>query len=171
MARAQKSIEDTRSALRRKMRDKSAKEGSCAIWRGHLSPAGYGRISVNNQRQLAHRVAWEMTNGPIPEGMDLDHRCGNRACVNPDHLRVTTRSQNGQHRTGSQCNNTSGVRGVTWRKDKNTWRARATLNGRLYHGGYYPTLEAADKAARALRAQLFTHDDHAEWLKKQEKAS
>lgn len=118
-----------------------------------------------------HRLAWELTNGPIPENMDLDHRCGNRACVNPAHLRVTTRSQNNQHRTVNQRNNTSGVRGAYWDKDKNAWRAHARANGRRYHGGYYPTLEAADKAARALRAQLFTHDDHDEWLKKQEKAS
>lgn len=150
---------------------KVQKSENCWAWTALTNSDGYGHIWVDGRYRRAHRVAWEMTNGPIPEGMDLDHRCGNRACVNPDHLRVTTRSQNGQHRTGSQCNNTSGVRGVTWRKDKNTWRARATLNGRLYHGGYYPTLEAADKAARALRAQLFTHDDHAEWLKKQEKAS
>lgn len=125
MARAQKSIEDTRSALRRKMRDKSAKEGSCAIWRGHLSPAGYGRISVNNQRQLAHRVAWELTNGPIPQGMTVDHICGRRSCVNPDHLRLATIRQNCQARHGLYAQNTTGVRGVRFRDDgrKKPWEA------------------------------------------------
>lgn len=157
--------------LEQRFWQKVRKTESCWEWIGSGNGKGYGRIWVDGRLRYAHRVAWELTNRPVPQDMDLDHRCGNRACVNPAHLRVTTRSQNNQHRTISQCNNTSGVRGVSWAKHANAWRARAMLNGRLYHGGYYPTLEAADKAAQALRAQLFTHDDHASWLNNKEKAS
>lgn len=156
--------------LEQRFWQKVTKTPDCWLWTASTGSHGYGHISVDGQMRTAHRIAWELTNGPIPDGMDLDHRCGNRACVNPAHLRVVTRSQNNQHRTINQRNNTSGVRGVTWNKDKNAWEARAKLNGRNYSGGLHPTLEAADKAARALRAQLHTHDDHEQWLNNKEKS-
>lgn len=89
--------------------------------------------------------------------------------MNPAHLRTVTNAQNLQHRTGNQRNNTSGVRGVSWDKHASAWQARAMLNGRTYSGGYHSTIEAANQAARALRAELFTHDDHAEWSNNKEK--
>lgn len=150
---------------------KVKKTPGCWVWTASTNSHGYGQFRVDGRMRRAHRVAWEMTNGPIPAGMSLDHRCANPLCVNPAHLRVTTRSQNMQHRIGAPRNNTAGVRGVTWDKRANAWRARATLNGRTYHGGLHSTLEAADQAARALRARLFTHDDHSEWSHNKEKAS
>lgn len=149
---------------------KVRKTESCWAWTAGTDSDGYGRVWVDGCMRLAHRVAWEMTNGPIPEGMFLDHRCSNPACVNPTHLRVVTNAQNGQHRTGAARNSNSGIRGVYWRKDKNAWQAYAKLNGRDYFGGYHSTIEAADKAARALRARLHTHDDHEKWLNYQKEA-
>lgn len=142
---------------------KVKKTPGCWEWTAATTSHGYGQIKVNGRMRPAHRVSWELTNGTIPAGMHIDHRCANRKCVNPEHLRVTTRSQNMQHLTGPRKDNTSGIRGVTWDKRKNAWVAQAKLNGRLYHGGLHSTLEAADKAARALRAKLFTHDDHEAW--------
>lgn len=83
----------------------------------------------------------------------------------PQSPTVVTRSQNNQHRTGPDRNNTSGVRGVIWVERRKAWRAEATLESRTYYAGYHSTLEDADQAARALRAQLFTHDDHDEWVR------
>lgn len=150
---------------------KVRKTRDCWEWTAATTSDGYGRILVDGRMRYAHRLSWELTNGPIPDGMHIDHRCANPLCVNPAHLRVATRSQNNQHRTGANKNNTSGVRGVTWSKRANAWQARANLNGRYYWGGYHSTLEAADRAARALRKELHTHDDHDEWLKNKEKAS
>lgn len=144
---------------------------SCWVWTAATNSKGYGQIGVDGRVRRAHRVAWEMANGPIPDGMVLDHRCANPACVNPDHLRVVTNAQNLQHRIGANKNSASGIRGVYWIKDMNAWRAEARLNGRTYYAGYHSTLEAADAAARALRAQLFTHDDHHAWPHNKEKAS
>lgn len=150
---------------------KVRKTDECWVWTASVNGDGYGQIKVDGRLRKAHRLAWEMTNGPIPKGMHIDHRCANPLCVNPAHLRIVTNAQNLQHRTGAQANSKSGVRGVTWHKRANAWRAHARLNGRQYYGGLHPTIEAADQAARALRAELFTHDDHSDWLKEQEKTS
>lgn len=72
----------------------------CWLWTGELNSAGYGRISRGNnryglrERLLAHRVSYEMHKGPVPMGMDLDHLCRVRMCVNPSHLEPVTRSEN-----------------------------------------------------------------------------
>lgn len=160
----------TKLTLEQRFWQKVTKTPDCWLWTASTGSHGYGQIAVDGRPRLAHRVAWEIVNEPIPDTMELDHKCGNRACVNPAHLRPTTRSQNQQHRTGAQANSASGVRGVCWNKRRGAWEARAKLNGRQYHGGLHPTLEAADAAARALRAQLFSHDDHHVWSHNKEKA-
>lgn len=74
---------------------KVEKTATCWLWRGALSTWGYGRIKGNDRRILqAHRVAYELAVGPIQDGLDLDHLCRVRACVNPAHLEPVTRRVN-----------------------------------------------------------------------------
>lgn len=54
----------------------------------------YGYVHKDGRMQPAHRAYWEATNGPVPEGLDLDHLCRNRLCVNLDHLEPVTRLEN-----------------------------------------------------------------------------
>jgi hypothetical protein len=73
--------------------------GVCWEWTGWKTQHGYGNFppshrSQKQTRRLAHAWAWEYLIGPIPDGMQLDHRCGNTSCVNPDHLEVVTQQEN-----------------------------------------------------------------------------
>jgi len=71
-------------------------ESGCWIWTGALHRNGYGHFKIPNSRShlLAHRGVYAIERGEIPEGMDLDHLCRVRCCVNPDHLEPVTRREN-----------------------------------------------------------------------------
>ena len=69
-------------------------QGDCWQWSRGLFRTGYGRITINSRPELAHRVAYEALVEPIPQGLDIDHLCRNRACINPDHLEPVTRREN-----------------------------------------------------------------------------
>ena len=75
---------------------KVQKSDGCWMWTSSLQMSGYGVFHRARRTYRAHRVAFEMVRGPIPAGLVLDHRCHNRACVNPDHLVPVTAEMNRQ---------------------------------------------------------------------------
>lgn len=67
--------------------------GSCWEWLAYREN-GYGKFRLNGKSCMAHRVVWETLVGPIPAGLQVDHLCRNRGCVNPDHLELVTQQEN-----------------------------------------------------------------------------
>ena len=69
-------------------------DSGCWLWTASQLPDGYGHFWNGTRMQPAHRWAYEQFVGPIPEGLEIDHLCKVRNCVNPDHLEPVTHDEN-----------------------------------------------------------------------------
>ena len=118
------------------------KAGSLA---GTLRDDGYIGIYLNGNYLFAHRIIWEMFNGPIPEGLVVDHIDGDRAWNLIANLRICTFQQNHFNR-GKQSNNKSGFKGVCWHKQKQKWVAQIKIDGRNKFLGFFHDPELACQA-------------------------
>ena len=127
---------------------------SCWEWLGNTDSRGYGRLHLQGKRRGAHVISWEIANGPNPAGNEIDHKCHNTLCVNPEHLRSCTHKQNLEHRQGSNAR--SGYRGV--HQSGRRWRGCVVHNYAKHYTRPFDTPEEANAAVTALRNELFTHN-------------
>lgn len=146
--------------LKKRLRERAKSDpvSGCIEYTGCTTAAGYGVIRIRKTNYYVHRVIWALAHGPIPCGMVIDHKCGNRSCFNLDHLHVVTQSENNENKTVLGSNNTSGYRGVYWSKAAGKWCVEAMVRHKKYYGGLFDSLEEAGIAALELRNKIMMNN-------------
>lgn len=127
---------------------------------GNVARDGYGRVFFKKRSYQAHRVSYETSVGEIPAGMFVDHRCHNKRCIEPKHLRLVNTKQNVEnYDQRRQVRAKSGVRGVWFDKRRNKYLVYVGHNGKNVYCGIFDSLADAGEAAIAARLRLHTHND------------
>lgn len=137
------------------LKARSEPDGDCVVWTGPRNKDGYGRMHAWGRHTFAHRVAWQLAQGPLDEATHLDHICHNRACIKVEHLRLTNRQLNAEYKRGARSDSRSGIRGAVWSSYHQQYRAMAHYKGKRYYAGRFDNARDAGDAAAALRERLY----------------
>ena len=125
---------------------------------GYTNTDGYVMIKVMRNLYRAHRLAWLYMTGIMPPEL-IDHsnriKHDNRFC----NLSLADKSKNAKN-TKLPVNNTSGIIGVYWKKDKRKWHAQMKIDGIKNHLGYFDNIEDAAKARKKAEAKHGFHPQH-----------
>jgi hypothetical protein len=124
---------------------------------------GYVRASVKNKLYSVHRIIWEMHNGEIPEGLQVDHINGVKSDNRIENLRIVTPTGNMQNRK-MPITNTSGVAGVYWDKTASKWRARIVVHNKQIYLGYFEDWFEAVCAKKSAENKYGFHANHGRLL-------
>jgi hypothetical protein len=121
---------------------------------GSISSRGYRYIKIDNKQYLDGRLAFLYMTGSFPaDGFEVDHIDQIKLNCKWDNLRLATRSQN-MHNLNIACNNTSGIKGVSWYKTTGRWMAYIYHNKKRIPLGYYTSKEEAAKVVETKRLEL-----------------
>lgn len=157
MAKANRTHTDINpDEVRARLRARAVQVGDCMVIQGAASK-GYMRLRIRGEQWLAHRLAYTLEHGPIPEDMVIDHACHNRRCITADHLQAVTVTQNNENRA-KESNSTSGIRGVSWSKKYGKWTAQVGHAHKATWLGYFTTIAEAEAAVVEARIRLHTNN-------------
>ena len=132
------------------------KEGQLA---GGKHDTGYLTVGYKGRYYLVHRIIWEMHNGPIPEGMQVDHIWHDRGDNRIEKLRLVTHKCNGVNQ--SKCKrNSSGVTGVTLDKQTGKWRCYIHVNSKQINLGTFSDIKDAVNARLSAEHKYGFHVNH-----------
>jgi hypothetical protein len=145
------------SRLNNKPKCKAEQEAGYLV--GDKKVGQYRMVRFNYHFLYAHRVAWILANGDIPEGKHIDHCNHIRTDNRLENLRLVTRSENLQNQKLSK-RNTSGKTGVAWSNRENKWVAKIGMNGKQIHLGYFTNKEDAVEARSSANKQYGYHQNH-----------
>ena len=109
-------------------------------------------ITIDQVRYKAHRLAWIYVHGSLPDELEIDHEDNDPSNNAIANLRIASSSQN-KFNTRRRKDNTSGAKGIVWRKDISKWTARCTLFGKTHHLGTFIDLRDAESAVQQYRQQ------------------
>lgn len=115
---------------------------------GNTNNKGYKFIMVNYKNYLIHRLIFLYHHGYLPEF--VDHIDGDKLNNRIENLRECTRSQNMYNQKKTKTN-TSGVKGVSWYKNRGKWKSQCRVNGKVHYLGMYDDLSDAEKAVKEFR--------------------
>lgn len=150
-------LKEVKMTTKRELIEAYPPSDECAVWDGANNGRGYGYFEyVENGKcikKYAHRYSYEYHVGDIPEGLDIDHICGNPSCFNPKHLRTATRGQNAQNRWNTSKSST-GWRGVSTYRNGKRWTAGVQVDGKRIHLGTYGCPTHAGLVALSARNDL-----------------
>jgi len=119
--------------------------------------SGYTRIKVDRKSYLAHRLAWLYVHGYFPEFIDhINHERNDNRLIN---LREATRTDNARN-VSKHKTNTSGVMGVSWRKDISKWAAFIRIDNKIKHLGCFINIDDAVSARQDAEYRLGYHVNH-----------
>ena len=120
---------------------------------GGLDAKGYRRVKIDGNLVKLHRLIWALAYGHWPRNF-IDHINGNPSDNRLANLREATLQENAFNQK-RQVNNTSGVKGVYFRKDREKWVSRITVDGKLKTLGFFLSKEEASQAYCAAAAEIY----------------
>lgn len=138
---------------------KPSKKVAIGTLAGSLNSGGYMDVQLKRKHYQVHRIIYEMFYGPIPYGMEIDHKDHIRTNNIISNLRLVTHPVN-QKNQRKNSQNTSGIVGVTWKADRNKWHAQISVAGKNKHLGFFDDIADARKARQNANIQYDYHKNH-----------